>query len=224
MRDARDPSERLYSGVLLAAGEGRRFGGPKALAELRGELLVERGVRLLIEGGCAEVVVVLGAGADEVRRRVALGQKLGQGLGQELRQELGQVRTVVNHQWPTGMGSSLAAGLRALALGTGAAVVALVDQPLVGPAAVRRLARAWREGAMAAVATYGGQLRNPVLFDQSLWPEVVASATGDKGAREFLRSRADLVTPVACDDTGAPDDVDTRADLLAIAKEREPCS
>ncbi|MGH8906630.1 MAG: nucleotidyltransferase family protein [Egibacteraceae bacterium] len=200
-------TDRLYGGVLLAAGEGRRFGGPKALAELGGELLVERGVRLLGEGGCVEVVVVLGAGADEVRRRA----------------ELGAARAVVNPDWPTGMGSSLAAGLRALGPETGAAVVALVDQPLVGPAAVRRLARAWRDGAVAAVATYRGQPRNPVLLDRSLWPAVVRSATGDRGARDFLRTHADLVTPVACDDTGKPDDVDTVTDLLAIAKEREPC-
>ncbi len=198
-------TRRLCGGVLLAAGEGRRFGGPKALAELEGELLVERGVRLLVDGGCVDVVVVLGAASAQVRQRACLGP----------------ARTVVNRDWPTGMGSSLAAGLDALGAETGAAVVALVDQPLVGAAAVQRLIETWRGGAVAAVATYRGQPRNPVLFDQSVWPAVLGSATGDKGARDFLRSRPDLVTLVACDDTGSPDDVDTVTDLLVMAKARE---
>jgi nicotine blue oxidoreductase len=202
----------VYGGVLLAAGAGRRFGGPKALAELGDELLVERGVRLLVEGGCAAVVVVLGAGEREVRRRTRLGA----------------ARAVTNPEWQTGMGSSLAAGLAAVPAEIGAAVVALVDQPLVGSTAVRRLAQAWWDGAVAAVATYGGQPRNPVLLDRSLWPAVLDRAIGDKGARDFLGSHPDLVTPVACDDTGAPDDVDTITDLLVIARitrpeERQPC-
>jgi len=191
-----------FGGVLLAAGEGRRFGGPKALAELGGELLVERGARLLISGGCADVVVVLGAAAAEVRRRARLGQ----------------ARTVLNPDWATGMGSSLAVGLRALDPSCGAAVVALADQPLVGPESIQRLAAAWRDGAGAAVATYGGRARNPVLLDRSLWAAVIETATGDTGARSFLRAHESLVTPVACDGTGAPDDVDTVTDLLAIAE------
>lgn len=201
-------TDRAWGGVLLAAGEGRRFGGPKALAALDGELLVERGARLLVGGGCADIVVVVGCGAAQVRRRARLGR----------------ARTVVNPDWPTGMGSSLVAGLRALDPRCAAAVIALADQPLVGSEAVRRLARAWEAGAVAAVATYAGKPRNPVLLDRAVWPDVIQSATGDTGARSFLRSHPDLVTPVGCDDTGAPDDIDTVTDLLAIAKERESCS
>ena len=47
------------AGLVLAAGSGSRYGGPKALVPFEGELLVERAVRLLTEGGCAPVVVVL---------------------------------------------------------------------------------------------------------------------------------------------------------------------
>ncbi|MCG5440355.1 NTP transferase domain-containing protein, partial [Micromonospora foliorum] len=56
----------MTAGLLLAAGAGRRFGRPKALVELDGEPLVRRAIRLLGDGGCAPVHVVLGAGADEV--------------------------------------------------------------------------------------------------------------------------------------------------------------
>jgi CTP:molybdopterin cytidylyltransferase MocA len=195
------------AGVLLAAGEGSRFGRPKALVELNGQTLAERGVRLLRTGGADPILVV--TGAAEVR--------------------LPATRTVYNPEWRTGMGSSLRAALRALEpppepgqaadlpAGVAAVVVALADQPLVGAEAVARLIAAYRHGASVAVAAYDGQPRNPVLLAREHWPEVIASATGDAGARSFLRTHADLVTLVECGDTGRPDDIDTPADLARIA-------
>ena len=194
------------AGVLLAAGQGSRFGRPKALVELDGQTLAERGVGLLRAGGADPVLIVTGAAQVE--------------LGAEA-----QVRTVYNAEWPTGMGSSLRAALRALAEPeagpeVGAAVVALADQPLVGAAAVSRLIAAYRAGASVAVAGYDGRPRNPVLLAREHWPEVIAMAAGDQGARAFLRARPDLVTLVECGDTGRPDDIDTPADLEHIAISR----
>jgi len=189
--------------VLLAAGQGSRFGRPKALVELDGQTLAERGVGMLRAGGADPVLIVTGAAQVE--------------LGPEY-----QVRTVGNDDWRTGMGSSLRAALHALAdpdVGpdVGAAVVALADQPLVGAEAVSRLIAAYRAGAGVAVAGYDGRPRNPVLLAREHWPEVIAMATGDQGARAFLRARPDLVTLVECGDTGRPDDIDTPADLERIA-------
>jgi CTP:molybdopterin cytidylyltransferase MocA len=195
------------AGVLLAAGEGSRFGRPKALVELNGQTLADRGVRLLRTGGADPILIVIGAA--EVR--------------------LPATRTVYNPEWRTGMGSSLRAALRALDSppepgqaadlpgSVAAVVVALADQPLVGAEAVARLIAAYRHGASVAVAAYDGQPRNPVLLAREHWPEVIASATGDAGARSFLRTHADLVTLVECGDTGRPDDIDTPADLARIA-------
>ncbi len=190
------------AGVLLAAGEGSRFGQPKALVELGGQTLAERGVELLRAGGADPILVVTGAAPVQV----------------------GGTQTVDNPDWRTGMGSSLRVALAALT-GTdaGAAVIALADQPLVGPQAVARLIAAYRDGASVAVATYAGQPRNPVLLAREHWPEVATLATGDTGARAFLRARADLVTPVECGDTGRPDDIDTPADLARIAGST-PCT
>jgi nicotine blue oxidoreductase len=99
----------------------------------------------------------------------------------------------------------------------GAVVVALADQPLVGTGAVARLIAAYRGGASVAVAGYDGKPRNPVLLAREHWPEVIATATGDQGARAFLRARPELVTLVECGDTGSPDDIDTAADLDRVA-------
>jgi CTP:molybdopterin cytidylyltransferase MocA len=193
------------AGVVLAAGAGRRFGGPKALIELEGERFIERAVRLLDEGGCDEVVVVLGAAADEVLAAVAPAG----------------ARTVVAEQWEQGQGASLRAGLDAVAAGDAdAVVIALVDQPWIGPEAVRRLRHAALDGAEAAVATYGGEPRNPVLLTRPVWDEVAASAVGDIGARAWLRAHPDRVRAVDCDGTGDPRDVDTPADLDVTRRDR----
>jgi CTP:molybdopterin cytidylyltransferase MocA len=203
------------AGVLLAAGEGSRFGRPKALVELDGQTLAARGVNVLRTGGADPILVVIGAAQVN----------------------LDGIHTVYNEQWRTGMGSSLRAALRALTdaegaegaegpqdrtaatlpVDVGAVVVALADQPLVGTDAVARLIAAYRGGASVAVAGYDGKPRNPVLLAREHWPEVIAAATGDQGARAFLRARPELVTLVECGDTGSPDDIDTAADLDRVA-------
>ena len=191
-----EPGRPPVAGVLLAAGSGSRLGQPKALVELGGSRLVDRGIGLLQAGGAGPLVVVTGAAPLT----------------------LPGVITVHNPDWASGMGSSLAVGLRAVPDGCAAAVVALVDQPLIGAAAVRRLIAAHAAGATVAVAGYQGQPRNPVLLAREHWPEVISLAAGDVGARPFLRAHPDLVTLVECADTGQPDDLDTPADLARLTR------
>lgn len=185
------------AGVLLAAGSGSRLGQPKALVVVGGRTLAARGIALLRDGGADPVVVVTGA--------ARLPGEAGPG-----------VITVHNPDWASGMGSSLAAGLAAVPTGCAAAVVALADQPLVGPDAVGRLIAAHAAGAGVAVACYDGKPRNPVLISREHWPEVIALAAGDVGARPFLRARPELVTHVECADTGRPDDIDSPEDLARV--------
>lgn len=191
-------SGAAVAGLLLAAGGGSRFGGPKALVEFEGERLADRGVRLLAEGGCRPVLVVLGAADVPVAGALV----------------------VRNPGWASGMGSSLRAGLDALPPAAPAVVIALADQPLVRPEAVRRLVAAFEAGARVAVAAYGGAPRNPVLIAREHLAEVAALAEGDVGARPFLRAHPELVTAVPCDDVGDPADVDTPDDLCRLLEGR----
>ena len=160
------------AGVLLAAGEGSRLGQPKALVEIGGQRLADRGVALLRAGGAAPVVLVTGAAAVDVPGALV----------------------VHNPAWPTGMGSSLTAGLtavRALPQDVcSAAVIALADQPLVGPGWVRRLIAAHTGGAGIAVAAYDGRPRNPVLSPVSTGTRFSSWPTGTSApARSFAPAR-----------------------------------
>jgi nicotine blue oxidoreductase len=188
----------IIAGLVLAAGAGRRFGGPKALAELDGELLVERAARMLTDGGCDNEVVVLGASADVVVSRASLeGAYL-----------------VTSQEWELGQGASLNAGLDYVTTtDADAVVVALVDQPWIGAESVRRLRKVAIDGASAAVATYAGQPRNPVMLSRSVWAAVAESAVGDVGARSWLRGNPSQVVAIDCDGTGDPRDVDVPEDL-----------
>ncbi|MFD9869138.1 NTP transferase domain-containing protein [Streptomyces niveus] len=195
-----DHGESPVAGLLLAAGGGRRLGGrPKALLPHRGRPLVEHAVRSLREGGCERVHVVVGAAADEVRARAVLPGCV----------------LVDNPEWASGMGSSLRAGLASLTAASvrSAALVMLVDQPGIGPAAVARVLAAYDSPATLAAASYGGERGHPVLFGARHWAAVAADATGDQGARGYLRSHARDIALVECGDVAEGYDIDTEEDL-----------
>ncbi|MDH6438840.1 CTP:molybdopterin cytidylyltransferase MocA [Streptomyces sp. SAI-144] len=192
-------NEQQVAGLLLAAGGGRRLGGrPKALLEHRGRPLVEHAVGVLRAAGCTRVHVVLGAAAAVVRERA----------------ELGDCVLVENPEWADGMGSSLRAGLDSLTGTTArAALVSLVDQPGIRAAAVRRVLAAYEDETSLVSAAYDGVRGHPVLLGAAHWAGITATATGDRGARAYLKEHEDAITLVECADVAEPYDIDTTADL-----------
>ena len=181
------------AGLLLAAGAGRRMGMPKALVTYGGRLFVESAAGVLTSAGCRPVVVVLGASAETVRAEADLGECL----------------VVDNPDWPSGMGSSVRVGLAALP-DVAAVVVLPVDVPGVTPAAVDRLMAVAGPDVLAR-ASYDGVPGHPVVIGRSHWPGVIASAVGDVGARDYLRTHDVLDVP--CADVAIGTDVDRPADL-----------
>lgn len=199
MTPDRAPRHPRVAGLLLAAGGGRRLGGrPKALLRHDGALLVERAARALWEAGCGRVHVVLGAGAEEVRKEA----------------ELSGCLLVDNPGWGEGMSSSLRAGLRSLT-GTDArgALVSLVDQPGIGRAAYARVLDAYTGETSLVSAAYDSRRGHPVLLGAAHWAGVVEAAQGDQGARAYLRRHSAEIRLVECGDVAEPYDIDTGADL-----------
>jgi nicotine blue oxidoreductase len=183
--------------ALLAAGAGTRLGrGPKSLLPFRGRTLVEVLADVLLDGGCREVVVVLGADAARVRQATRLGGH----------------RVVENPDWESGMGGSFRLGVAAAAP-EDHVLIALVDQPGLTPATVARLLAAHRPGRETAAAYRGadGKLRRgpPLLLDATWRSRAAASATGDAGARLFLQAHPELVDLVDCSDQSGGEDLDT---------------
>lgn len=197
------PSSRV-TGLLLAAGAGRRFGRPKALVDDGSGPWVARGAQVLLDGGCGDVLVVTGAAAEEVEGIVAA-------MGEP------RVTTTRCGTWDRGMGESLRAGLTALATRgrtlPAQALVHLVDLPDVGREVVARLLAARPAGAggvggdALVRAAYQGVPGHPVLLGQAHWQAVLDVAHGDAGARAYLRrARPELVE---CGDLATGVDVDS---------------
>jgi nicotine blue oxidoreductase len=161
--------------VVLAAGEGSRFGGPKQ------KLLLPAVLARLGRASVDETVVVLGAHRFDVEG----------------------ARTVVAEEWERGAGASLRAGLAALGPDVDVAVVCLADGPLLSPAAVDRVVAAWRSGAGDVVAaSYGGQRGHPVALARGVWDavpddggralEAALVPCDDLGSPEDVDTRDDL--------------------------------
>lgn len=184
-------------GVLLAAGAGRRAGGPKALRrDAAGVPWVVATARAMRTAGCSPVVVTTGCGHAQVRRL----------LPGELAGEAVMIRYVPD--WRTGLAASLRAGLReAIRLAAPAALIHLVDLPGVGPAAIRRVLTAVPITPMSIHrAGYGGRPGHPVLIGSAHYEAVRAAAAGDTGAGPYLRRAQAALIP--CDDIADGADAD----------------
>jgi nicotine blue oxidoreductase len=176
-------------GLLLAAGAGTRYGGPKALArDPDGTSWLLRAVHALVQ--CDGVTVVLGAAAAEVARLLPPS-----------------VDVVVADDWQSGMGASLRAGLAAVEdAPVDGVVVSLVDLPDVTAEVVARVLGSGGGAGSLARASYDGVPGHPVLIGRDHWAGVAAAAVADRGARDYL-ARAS-VTLVDCSDLATGADVD----------------
>lgn len=170
--------------VVLAAGEGRRIGGPKALLRVGGMSFLAAVARVLDRPSVAETLAVLGHEADRVRREADLDPR---------------VRVVVNPRYREGMLGSILVGLDAAEAGGAEAIlIHPVDHPLVAPETVDRVLAALLEGAVAAVPSHAGRRGHPGGFGRKAW-EALRSAPPARGARVVLADHPEWVVHVAGD-------------------------
>ena len=186
--------------VLLAAGEASRFGSLKQLAMVDGEPMVRRAAHQAL--ACAvPVLAVLGAGAEQVAPVLA---------------DL-PLQTVVHDGWRDGLGSSLAAGVRAAQRAhphASGALVMLADQPRLGTALLLHLLALHAQAPMRILATaQAGRAGPPAVFPCADFAER-AGLSGPHGAREYLqREAARVVTVEPAPHAADLIDVDTPEDL-----------
>lgn len=186
----------MIAAVVLAAGEGTRFGATKQLAVHRDRPLVQHAVDAARGAGIADVVVVVGHDRDRVTAVVT------------------GARIVVNERFAEGQSTSLSAGIDALGAEAEAAIVLLADQPGVTSEHVRTLidASATRPQPILRLAFADG--RGPSLLRREVWDDV-RRLSGDTGARVISERRPDLVFEVVVE-APAPIDVDTPGDLRRL--------
>jgi molybdenum cofactor cytidylyltransferase/nicotine blue oxidoreductase len=185
--------------MIIAAGGGRRIGGPEALLLQGDKPLVNHVLDTMREAGCGPLVVVLGAAADQVRETA----------------DLTDATVVVNRAWGTGIGSSMRMGLKALTDSDVEAVVVVpVDMPGLTVAAVRRVT-ALPYPEVLVCATYDGLRGYPMLFGRRHWPGIATLANADVGARPYLLAHKDEIVDIACDAVADGSRVDT-PELMAL--------
>lgn len=173
--------------AILAAGESRRMGAPKALLPYRGRTLVEHLLEVTRHPRVGMALVVLGAGADTIREQLPLAPEM----------------IVVNPDWPKGQLSSIQAAIRSLPEGaTEGLLLCPVDHPLVSSALVARLIEEFdSSGKLIVLPTYRGRRGHPVIFRAALYPELLAAAP-EVGARQVVWAHAADLLEVATEEEG----------------------
>jgi molybdenum cofactor cytidylyltransferase len=185
-RTSGDGPRRVSSGtraaIVLAAGASSRMGSPKALLPWAGATLVGYAIRELVAAGASNVVVVLGAGAEQVRAALPSGEG---------------VVAVVNPGYAAGRSSSVRAGAVAVPPGCGALVIQSVDQPCPAEI-VDRLYRAVESaGVDVAIPVFGGRRGHPLGLSGRLIRELAAVREEDLGLRAVVRRHADTTVEVS---------------------------
>lgn len=179
----------MTAALILAAGAGRRMGGPKALLVLDGETLLRRTVRRALEAGCAPVFAVVGDWANGL-----------EGLA---------VQTILNLDADEGMARSIRLGVRALPAETASVLILTVDQPEVDASLLRRLIQlAEGDPGQPAACSYQGTLGIPAVLPRRLFADLLA-LRGDRGAKAILMRQNTLPLPFP----GGAVDLDTPEDL-----------
>ena len=180
----------MHVGLILSAGSGSRLGTPKASLVVGGQRLVDRAINNFTSAGVSEIYVVLGAWQGVVEG----------------------AHVIVNENWQDGMASSLKIGLEHISKNTAATdvTISLVDLPGMTPDAIREVVQSSHD---IVVGTFAGKPGHPVKFAKKYWNEISESATGDMGARNFLKGRDD-VHFIPLDHLATGKDIDTPEDLL----------
>lgn len=177
----------MLAALILAAGESRRMGTPKALLPYASGTFLEHLLEITRHSRIGLTRVVLGAGAEEIQNRVRLDP----------------VTVVINPDWERGQLSSIQAGLRSLPQGlTEGILLCLVDHPLVSSALIAELIAEFdKDPTRIIIPTYRGTRGHPVIFPSRLYSELLAAPL-EVGARAVVWAHAKEIVEVPTDEEG----------------------
>ncbi|MGA3040279.1 MAG: nucleotidyltransferase family protein [Bryobacteraceae bacterium] len=184
--------------LILAAGESRRMGSPKALLQFQGETFLDRLIGLF-SPRCSPVIAVLGAQSETVRA----------GL-----RRAGRAVVVENPDFRLGQLTSMQCGLRAVPADAEGVLFTLVDHPAVAPATIDALL-ASSAPAPLRIPRFDGRRGHPIWISRSLIPEFLALPAGSS-AREVVTHHADGIAYLDVDDPGILADVDDPAAYASL--------
>jgi molybdenum cofactor cytidylyltransferase len=189
------------AGIILAAGESRRFGRPKQLLDWHGQPFVRAIAQTALAAKLTPILVVTGSDAAQIEAVV---------------KDL-PVKILHNREWQSGQSSSIRAGLRAVPKKNGAVIFLLADQPQVTPQLLRAMVERHAANLPAIIApTVGEQRATPVLFDRTTFPDLQA-LTGDMGGRAIFAKFS--LTYLAWHDENLLLDVDTSEDYERLKRQ-----
>jgi molybdenum cofactor cytidylyltransferase len=190
--------------VILAAGGASRMGRPKQLLPLQGVSLLRRAVETAWGTACRPIVVVLGANLEQIAPEIS---PLPVGI-------------VLNPDWQRGIGTSIRAGVGAIAgskPSPAAVVLMLCDQPLITAAQIDELVqRQALGGKPICAARYSGMNGTPAVFAACLFDQLLALRDDEGGKAVIARHAAEID---AMDLPSAAIDIDTPADFEKISSE-----
>ncbi|MFZ0910579.1 MAG: nucleotidyltransferase family protein [Candidatus Acidiferrales bacterium] len=191
----------MIAAIILAGGESRRMGSPKALVGFRGLTFVEHLLAATRHPRIGVTRIVLGAGADSIRSQLTAGTS----------------KIVVNLEWEKGPLSSIQTGLRSLdGAEVEGALLCPVDHPLVTLHLVASMIEAFDATRCAIVLpTYHGRRGHPVLFRSTLFHELMA-APMDTGARAVVRAHANEIASVPTEEEGVILNLDDPASMTEL--------
>jgi len=184
----------MIAAVILAAGSGRRMGGPKALLRIDNETLLQRAATAALDAGCKPVLAIIGDWDPE------LGDL--------------EVQRLVNPLAAEGMASSIRRGVAALPEEAEAALIMTVDQPAVDVELLKQLlALAAADPGRPVACAYAETMGIPALFPRRWFPALL-ELHGDRGAKAVLLGANAALLPFP----GGERDLDTPEDLKQIRR------
>ncbi|MEE3046693.1 MAG: nucleotidyltransferase family protein [Pseudomonadota bacterium] len=187
----------MIAAIILAAGQSKRFGRCKQLANFNGKSLLNHAIDEVRQAVSGPIYVVLGASRDEIAPTITT-----------------DVEVVVNSNWTSGMGSSIAVGVACAARQNDldGILIAVCDQVRVTQQDYRHLTDRF-DGRSVISAQYGSANGVPAIFPRSMF-SALEKLDGEIGARRILNKESSPVTKIPMDHAGF--DVDTPLDLCVV--------